>query len=58
MLSWLIYAAVAGVLCFILIGIPILLILGALQIAFIIIATIKANNGEVWDYPFTIQILG
>ncbi|GHT07443.1 hypothetical protein FACS189426_00840 [Bacteroidia bacterium] len=58
MLSWLIYAAVAGVLCLLLIGIPILIILGALQVAFVIIAAIKANNGEVWEYPFTIRILG
>jgi uncharacterized Tic20 family protein len=57
MLTWLIYYVVGAVLCILLIGIPILIILGALQIAFIIIATIKANNGEIWKYPSTISFL-
>lgn len=57
MISMLIYSAVAFVLCFILIGIPILLVLGVLGVVFPIIAAIKANNGEIWPYPLTIHFL-
>ena len=57
MISMLIYYAVSGVLCCLLIGIPLLIALGVIQIVFIIIATIKANNGETWRYPYTIDFL-
>ncbi|GHU61497.1 hypothetical protein FACS1894123_00920 [Bacteroidia bacterium] len=57
MLTWLVFVIIAGILCFLLIGIPILIALGIIQVVFIIIATIKAANGEDWKYPFTIQIL-
>jgi len=57
MISMLIYYAVSGVLCCIVIGIPMLIALGVLQIVFIIIAAIKANNGETWQYPLTIEFL-
>jgi uncharacterized Tic20 family protein len=57
MISMLIYYAVSGVLCCIVIGIPMLIALGIMQIVFVIIATIKANNGETWKYPLTIDFL-
>ena len=57
MISMLIYYAVSGVLCCIAIGIPMLAALGIMQIVVVIIATIKANNGETWRYPLTIDIL-
>jgi len=57
MISMLIYYAVAGVLCCLLIGIPILIALGVMHIVFIIIAALKANNGETWKYPLTIEFL-
>jgi uncharacterized Tic20 family protein len=57
MLTWIIYAVVAGILCIFLIGIPILIALGIAQIVLVIMAAIKTNNGEDWKYPFTIQIL-
>jgi len=57
MISMFIYYAVSGVLCCLLIGIPILIALGILHVIFIILATIKAMNGENWKYPFTIEIL-
>ncbi len=47
----LIAMAVAGVLCLVLIGFPLLIVLGILGIVFPIIAAIKANNGELWRYP-------
>jgi uncharacterized Tic20 family protein len=58
MLTWFIYAIIAFVLCFLLIGIPILIALGITHFIFIIIAAIKVNSGEDWKYPLTIQFLG
>jgi uncharacterized Tic20 family protein len=58
MLTWLIYFVVATILCVFFIGIPILFALIALHALFVIIATIKANDGKDWMYPFTIQFLG
>lgn len=57
MISSIIYAAVSFVLCFILIGIPLLMVLAVLAIVFPIIGGIKANNGEFWNYPITIKFL-
>jgi uncharacterized Tic20 family protein len=57
MISMFIYYAFAGVLCCLLIGIPILIALGVLHLIFIIIAALKANNGETWRYPLTIDFL-
>lgn len=56
-ISELIYGAICFVLMFIVIGIPLLGILGILAVVFPIIGGIKANNGEVWRYPMTIEIL-
>lgn len=45
--------AIAGILCFILIGFLILPILGIMEIVFTILAIIKSWNGEVYRYPIT-----
>lgn len=55
MISMIIYGAVAFLLVFILVGIPILIVLGILEIVFVIMATVKANRGEYWKYPLSIQ---
>jgi uncharacterized Tic20 family protein len=57
MLTWLIYSAGAGILCIILIGIPILIILAIIELILVVIAAIKTNNGENWKYPMTITFL-
>lgn len=57
MISSIIYAVVSAILCLILIGIPMLMVLGVLCIVFPIIGGIKANNGEFWEYPMTIKFL-
>jgi uncharacterized protein len=54
-ISALIYAAVCGLLTIVVIGLPLLIVLVVLAIAFPIIGGIKANNGEVWKYPLSIQ---
>ena len=56
-ISELIYGAISFVLVFIVIGIPMLAVLGILAVVFPIIGGIKANNGEVWRYPMTIEII-
>jgi len=57
MISMFIYYAISGVLCCILIGIPMLIALGITHIVFVIMAAIKANNGVIWKYPLTIDFL-
>jgi uncharacterized Tic20 family protein len=56
-LSMLIYDAVAVLLCFVLIGIPILIGLWILNIILVIIASIKASEGQLYRYPLTIRFL-
>ena len=53
--NWMLTAFIAGVvffmLSFILIGIPLLVLLGVLCIVFPIVGAIKANDGIAWPYP-------
>ncbi|MBA3385152.1 MAG: DUF4870 domain-containing protein [Chthoniobacterales bacterium] len=63
-ISMLIYAALLGVVCFILmfvlVGfllIPFFAILHIVNVVFVIIASVKANHGELYRYPFTIRVL-
>ena len=57
LISELIYAVVASVLIFLLVGIPILIVLGIIGVVFPIIGAIKANNGQLWKYPLSIPFL-
>jgi hypothetical protein len=58
-MNWLIsatiYAIVCGLMVFILIGIPLLVVLAGIGVVFCIIGGLKANNGEVWQYPLSIK---
>lgn len=56
-ISAFIYFVISGVLSVVLIGIPLLIILSVLAIVFPIVGAIKANGGEVWDYPMSIRFL-
>jgi uncharacterized Tic20 family protein len=53
-ISFVIYATI---LCITIIGIPLAVVVGIIYIVFVIIATIKANNGEDWKYPLTIEFI-
>ncbi len=53
----LIYDAIAAILCFVLIGIPILIALWILNTVFVIIASVKASEGTLYRYPFTIRFI-
>ena len=57
MISSTIYAIVSIVLMFFIIGFLTILAVGIMGIVFPIIGGIKANNGELWDYPLTIKFL-
>ena len=56
-ISALIYSIVSGVLTIVLIGFLGLLALAILSIVYPIVGGIKANNGELWEYPLTIKFL-
>ncbi len=56
-LSILLYSVLAIPLCFIIIGIPIILALATLKVICIIIASIKASKGQLFRYPLTIPFL-
>jgi len=56
-LSMLLYVVLAIPLCFILIGIPIVMFLGILKIICIIIGSIKASKGEYFKYPLAIPFI-
>jgi hypothetical protein len=59
--NWLIFeliaALVCGILIFVIIGIPLLIVLGILGIVFPIMGAVKASNGEFYRYPMMFRIL-
>lgn len=57
LISSLIYWIVSGILAIVLIGFLGMLALVVMGIVFPIIGGIKANNGELWEYPLTIKFL-
>lgn len=57
MISALIYSVVSVVLMFVLVGFLTILAVMVMAIVFPIIGAIKANNGELWEYPLTIKFL-
>jgi uncharacterized Tic20 family protein len=56
-LSWLLYAIISVVLLVVGIGIFLLLGLGIAYVILIVIASIRANNGELYRYPLTIRLV-
>jgi len=56
-LSILLYMVLSIPLFFILIGIPIFIFLGFLEVICIIIASVKASKGEEFKYPVTIPFI-
>ena len=57
LISAVIYAVASTILVFVVIGIPMLMALAVCGVVFPIIAGLKANEGELWKYPLTIQFL-
>lgn len=56
-ISMTIYIIASVILIFLVIGIPLLIILGIFSLIVVIIAAIKANEGEKYRYPLTIRFL-
>jgi len=56
-LSMLIYDAIAAILCFVLIGIPILILLWVLNTIFVIVASIQASDGRLYRYPLALRLI-
>lgn len=52
-LMFAIYSILAAFLVIILVGIPLLMALWFLNLAFVIVATVKATEGNAWKYPLT-----
>jgi len=56
-ISMLIYGIIAGLLCFVCIGMFLLPAVAIVDIVFLIIAAIKATNGEAYRYPLSIRFI-
>ncbi len=56
-ISILIYALAAGVLCLACIGVALLPAVYIFDVVFLLIAGVKANNGEHYRYPLTIRFI-
>jgi len=50
-------AAVAGILSFILIGIPLLVLIGIGNLVYIVLASLAANKGLSYTYPFNLRLI-
>lgn len=56
-ISMLIWNVIAGILCLVLIGIPILILLHILNIIFVIVASIQASEGKLYRYPLAVRLI-
>jgi uncharacterized protein len=51
------YTIISSILCIILIGFVLLLVLLLAELILVIIASVKANQGETYRYPLTIRFI-
>ncbi len=56
-LSMTLYAIAAGLLSLVLIGIPLLIALAVFWLVEVIIATVRANEGERFRYPLNLRLI-
>lgn len=56
-ISMTIWMIISGILIVLLIGIPLLIVLAIVQVVFVIIGAIKADSGQFYKYPLTIQFI-
>ena len=56
-LTWLLYGVIGVILALVLVGFLILIVLGIAYLVLVIVASVKANNGEVYRYPATIRFI-
>jgi len=53
----LLYTILLIPLCFIIVGIPLLVALGILEVVCVIVASIRAAKGEAFKYPISIPFI-
>jgi uncharacterized Tic20 family protein len=56
-ISMLIYNVVAGILCLLFIGFALLAVLHVLNVVFVIIAALRASEGQMYRYPLTLRLI-
>ncbi len=56
-ITWTIYFLISIVLCFVVIGLFILPVLIIAELILVVVATIKASEGERYRYPLTIRFI-
>ncbi|HET7658443.1 MAG TPA: DUF4870 domain-containing protein [Bacillales bacterium] len=56
-ISFTIYFIISGILCLIIIGFVLIGILFILWMIFVIVATVRASNGEDYRYPMSIRFI-
>ncbi|MDP9292021.1 MAG: DUF4870 domain-containing protein [Verrucomicrobiota bacterium] len=56
-ISFTIYGLIAGALCFVLIGFPLLFALAIFDIVVVIMAAIKSNDGVRYRYPYILRLV-
>lgn len=56
-ISVFIYAIISWLLCFVLIGIPLLIAVSIGSLVFAIIACVKTSDGQLYRYPLTIRLI-
>jgi hypothetical protein len=56
-ISMLIYSIIAGILCLVLIGFVLLPILHVVNVVLVILASLRASEGQLYRYPITIRFL-
>jgi uncharacterized Tic20 family protein len=56
-ISMTIYGIVAGILVILLVGIALLALVAVTDFILVIVASMKANDGERYRYPFTIRLI-
>lgn len=58
MLSALIYFVACLILMIVIIGVPLMFVLGLLGLVFAVVGAVKANEGRYWPYPLSIDFFG
>lgn len=56
-LSFLVYGFLSFLLCFVLIGIPLLIAVGVATVVLTIIGIVNASEGRIYRFPLTIRLL-
>jgi uncharacterized Tic20 family protein len=56
-ISMMVYSVIAGILCLILVGFVLLAILHVLNVVLVVIAAMRASEGQMYRYPLTIRLI-